>query len=263
MSTQLLTSRRGVLSTLAGASVGAFAFPALAQDIFKPRPRPREESHELPGIFDDAKGEFVLPPLPYKPDALEPHVDTLTMETHHSKHHAAYVVGANKALRELTSIRDGGDTSQTQRWVRELAFHLSGHINHALFWHMMAPAGKKADHGMGGGEPTGKLRQAIERDFGSLPKFFSQFIACAQQVRSNGWVWLVREPFSGRLMLTQVQSQEDGHIPGASPILGIDVWEHAYYVMHQNKRSDWIEAFLQVVNWDFCSVLNDRASGRV
>jgi Fe-Mn family superoxide dismutase len=245
---------------LAGVGAGALAAPALAQ-VEMPRPTLLPRKDNAPKslrAFDDARGEYVLPPLPYQPDALEPAIDAKTVEVHHGKHHAAYVAGANKALSELAAIRAGSaDAAFTKHWARELSFNLGGHVNHTLFWNMMAPA--KAG---GGGEPTGTLADAIRKDFGGFDAFTRHFKANAAQVEGNGWGWLVYEPLSGRLLLVQMQNQQDRLVTGGIPILGVDVWEHAYYLKHQNKRTDYIEAFMGVVNWAFCQELLEAAGAR-
>ena len=208
-------------------------------------------------IYDEDKREFVLPPLPYAKAALEPHIDAQTMEIHHGKHHQAYVNGLNKALKELATIREAaGDAALVKHWAREVAFHAGGHVNHALFWHMMAPAGQG-----GGGEPTGPLADALSRDFGSFPKFVAQFKATAAGVDGSGWAWLVHEPLSDRLFITPMEKQQDGFVAGCHPILGLDVWEHAYYLKYQNKRPDYATAFFNVVNWSFCQQLYTAARG--
>ena len=203
----------------------------------------------LPG-YDAAKGEYVLPALPYEKSALEPHIDAQTMEIHHGKHHKAYVDGLNKAVKALEDIREGGDASLIKHWSREVSFHGSGHINHTLFWNMMAPAGKG-----GGGTPSGKLAEAIDRDFGAFDKFLAHFKAAAAQVEGGGWAWLVVCPVSKRLLIIQEEKQQDMMLTGARPVLGIDVWEHAYYIKYQNKRADYVTAFMNVVNWKFCESL--------
>lgn len=208
---------------------------------------------KLPG-YDEAKGLFVLGPLPYDKAALEPHIDAATMEIHHGKHHKSYVDGLNKALAMLKDIRDGGDAGLVKHWSRELSFHGSGHVNHTLFWQMMAP--EKAG---GGGQPKGALAEAITRDFGSFEKFVAHFKAAAGQVEGSGWAWLVVEPLSRRLMIVQQEKQQDMMPTGSRPVLGVDVWEHAYYLKYQNKRSDYVTAFMKVVNWSFCEGLYAQA----
>lgn len=228
--------RRELLGMFGTLGVAAFAAPSFAQP---------GATAPTPG-WDAAQGQFTLPPLPYDFKALEPHIDARTMEVHHDKHHAAYVAGANKALAELASIRDGGDAGLIKHWSRELSFHLSGHINHALFWQMMAPTGKG-----GGGAPDGPLADAILRDFGAHEKFVAHFKAAAAQVEGGGWAWLVREPLSGKLLIIQQEKQQDMMPTGVTPLLGIDVWEHAYYLKYENKRAAYIDAWMNVVNWPF------------
>jgi len=207
----------------------------------------------LPG-FDAEKGIYSLPPLPYDKAALEPHIDAQTMEIHHTKHHQAYVEGLNKATKALADIRDGGDARLIKHWSREVSFHGSGHINHTLFWNMMAPAGKG-----GGGAPEGKLAEAINRDFGSFDKFVAHFKAAAGAVEGGGWAWLVLDVVSKRLLIIQQEKQQDMMLTGAHPILGIDVWEHAYYIKYQNKRAAYVTAFMNLINWKFCQQIFDKA----
>lgn len=207
--------------------------------------------------WDEASGLFVLPALPYAKEALEPHIDAATMEIHHGRHHKAYVDGLNQALGALKAIREGeGDARLVKHWSREVSFHGCGHINHCLFWRMMAPAGNG-----GGGEPTGRLGDMIARDFGSFAKFALHFKAAAAQVEGGGWAWLVVEPLSRRLMVIQGEKQQDLMLTGAAPVLGVDVWEHAYYLKYQSKRADYVNAFMNVVNWGFCGEMLDRALG--
>lgn len=245
-------SRRDALTAAAAvAALGSFASaqpngPALRGPDQPPSPC---GTPEILG-WDAANRQYVLPPLPYKADALEPHIDAKTMEIHHSKHHAAYVAGANKALLELSRIREGGDAGLVKHWSRELSFHLSGHMNHALFWRMMAPAGKG-----GGGQPSGELLAALERDFGGFDKFVSHFKAAAIQVEGGGWAWLAVDGVSGRLCIFQQEKQQDMLPTGVRPILGVDVWEHAYYLKHQNQRASYLDAFFQVVAWNFVQCL--------
>lgn len=235
----------GVVGALGVAAVAA---PGIAQPLQRER-----VLNPLAGAWDDAKGEYVLPPLPYAYEALEPHIDAETMRIHHDRHHAGYVRGANVALARLAEIRDGaGDASLIQHWERQLAFHASGHINHAIFWATMAPAGSG-----GGGRPGGVLGRAIERDFGSYDKFEAHFKAAAASVEGNGWGWLVFEPVSRRLRVTQTMNQQNDGIQGAVPLLGVDVWEHAYYLRYQNRRGDYISAFMNVVNWPAVAAMFD------
>lgn len=198
--------------------------------------------------FNTTTGEYQLPDLPYAYDALRPHIDVITMTIHHTKHHAGYVKGLNNAINKLKAIREGnGDASTIQHWQRQLAFHAGGHINHALFWTGMSP---DKDHGgQGGGTPTGSLAKAINRDFGSFDQFAMQFKAASKSVEGSGWGWLVYEPIAKQLMITQMQNQQDMMFTGAIPLLGVDVWEHAYYLTYQNRRADYISAFMNIINW--------------
>ena len=194
--------------------------------------------------WDADTGRFVLPKLPYEPEALEPHIDAQTMRIHHERHHQAYVNGLNTALDKLAEIRAGsGDPATLELWQRRLSFHGGGHINHALFWTNMAPEGQ-------GGEPSGALMDAIRRDFGSYQAFDKFFRDTSAAVEGSGWGWLVHEPVSNRLMVLQMHNQQHSVFAGVTPLLGIDVWEHAYYLKYQNRRGDYIAAFMKVINWN-------------
>lgn len=234
----------GMLGTLASAAKAQNGVPP-ATPVYTPKPAATPADPTLVG-WDAGKGEFVLPPLPYAADALEPAIDKQTMEIHHDKHHKGYVENANKALRELAKIREGADAALIKFHSRELNFNLSGHVNHTLFWNCMAAPGKG-----GGGEPApaSKLAEAIARDFGSFAKFSDQFKKSAVQVEGSGWAWLLYHPAFNKLFVTQGEKQQDMTIQGATPIMGVDVWEHAYYLKYQNKRADYVDAFMTVVNW--------------
>lgn len=192
--------------------------------------------------YDDAAGQYTLPPLPYAYNALEPHIDEQTMRIHHTRHHQGYVNGLNRALTALKEIRNGGDASLIQHWQRQLSFHGGGHVNHALFWTAMKPGDPTS--------PTGALRSQIESDFGSYEQFLAHFKAASAQVEGSGWGYLVWEPISGRLMVLQMESQQKLLFAGVVPLLGVDVWEHAYYLRYQNRRAEYIDAFIQLINWD-------------
>lgn len=196
--------------------------------------------------WDAAKSEYTLPALPYDYDALSDVIDEQTMRIHHDKHHAGYVRGLNNSLKQLAAIRwDQGETAEIQHWQRQLSFHMGGHVNHSLFW-----SGMMSEFAGGGGQPEGNLSQIIKRDFGSFGKFSKQFKLAATKVEGSGWGWLVYEPMSRQLMITQVQNQQDMMFAGAVPLLGVDVWEHAYYLKYQNRRADYVEAFMRVINWE-------------
>ncbi len=207
--------------------------------------------------WDFAAGRYTLPPLTYGYDALEPAIDADTMRIHHTKHHAGYVSGLNRAIEKLSEARDTGDTALVKHWSRELAFHGAGHLSHTLFWSGMAPAGEG-----GGGEPEGDLARTIARDFGSFAKFKAHFVSASTSVEGSGWGWLVYEPVSGRLMITQAEKHQDLSVTGAIPLLGIDVWEHAYYLRYQNRRGDYVNAFFDVINWGEIASRFDAARGK-
>ncbi len=194
-------------------------------------------------------GPFTLPDLPYAYDALEPHIDTETMKIHHDKHHAAYVNNANKAL------ADHPDLAKMSVW--DLVAHLDevpeeirtalrnnagGHANHSLFWLMMKPDG--------GGEPTGDLAEAINETFGSFAEFKKEFTAAAMKVFGSGWAWLSITP-DGEMVIETTPNQDSPIMNGGKPLLGLDVWEHAYYLKNQNRRAEYVDAWWNVVNWDY------------
>jgi Fe-Mn family superoxide dismutase len=206
--------------------------------------------------WDAEAGTYTLPALPYANDALEPVIDAQTMEIHHTRHHAGYIRGMGVALEELAKVRAGtGDARLVKHWSRELSFHASGHLNHALFWQVMAPR----DAG-GGGRPEGRLAELIERDFGGFERFQSHFVAASASVEGSGWGWLVWDPMAGRLMVTQGEKQQNFMVTGVQPLLGLDVWEHAYYLRYQNRRRAYCEAFFEIINWAKVSELLDRVA---
>jgi superoxide dismutase, Fe-Mn family len=189
--------------------------------------------------------EHKLPELPYAYDALEPHIDAKTMELHHDKHHAAYVKGLNEAEAALAKARAAGDFAAVQALSRKAAFHGGGHALHCLFWKIMAPAGKG-----GGGEPAGSLAEQIKRDFGSFAAFKAQFSAAAAAVEGSGWALLTYRADDDRLLILEVENHQKLSPWNASPVLCLDVWEHAYYLKYQNKRPEYIESWWNVVNWE-------------
>ncbi|MBS0195199.1 MAG: superoxide dismutase [Planctomycetes bacterium] len=207
---------------------------------------------------------LTLPALPYAFDALEPHVDSQTMQIHHGKHHAAYVTNANKAL-EGTPFADWS----VEDLVRKLASlpddkrgpirnNAGGHWNHSFFWQLMAPAGKG-----GGGVPVGPLGAAINAGFGSFDAFKEKFGAAAVGRFGSGWAWLVAN--GGKLEICSTPNQDNPLMGKAiagcegAVILGLDVWEHAYYLKYQNRRADYIAAWWNVVNWNFAADLFAKA----
>ncbi len=194
--------------------------------------------------FDAAKGEYVLPPLDYAYDALEVAIDAATMKLHHDIHHAGYVKGLNTALEKLAAARAGGDFGLVKHWSREAAFHGAGHLLHAVFWKNMAPPSAG-----GGGEPEGKLAEALVASFGSVDAFKKHFSAASTQVEASGWGILAYEPVSQQLRVLQAEKHQNLTQWGVTPLLVLDVWEHAYYLRYQNKRGDYVANFWKVVNW--------------
>ncbi|MBN1634864.1 MAG: superoxide dismutase [Deltaproteobacteria bacterium] len=188
--------------------------------------------------------EYQLPALSYSYEALEPYIDKTTMMTHYEKHHSAYTKGLNTAVRAIADARDKGDYSNIQQLSRMLAFHLGGHLNHSIFWHIMAPKSNG-----GGGEPQGNLADAIKNEFGDFTRFKAHFSAAAKSVEGNGWCALVWHPAALRLMILTVMNHQDLIVLGSQPLLIIDVWEHAYYLKYRNRRDEYIEAWWNVVNW--------------
>jgi Fe-Mn family superoxide dismutase len=196
-----------------------------------------------------AAGPFKLPPqLPYAFGALEPHIDTRTMEIHYLGHHSAYVANLNKAVAEYPAMGKIGiedllkDLNAVPEKIRLAVRNQGGgHFNHTLFWQMMKPNG--------GGEPKGELAAAINKSFGSFSGFKGKFLDTAIKVFGSGWAWLV---LHGReLQIEPTPNQDNPISQGKQPLLGIDVWEHAYYLKHQNRRPDYIAAWFNVINWEF------------
>ncbi len=189
---------------------------------------------------------FTLPALPYAYNALEPYIDERTMQIHHDKHHATYVKNLNDALvgqDELLALPVEdliGDLSRVPEAVRtKVRNNAGGHANHSLFWQVMGPST--------GGEPTGNVRTAIDTAFGSFVQFQEKFAATALGRFGSGWVWLVDE--AGSIAIVDTPNQDSPLMDGKTPILGLDVWEHAYYLKYQNMRVEYIQAWWSVVNW--------------
>ncbi|OHE83430.1 MAG: superoxide dismutase [Verrucomicrobia bacterium RIFCSPLOWO2_12_FULL_64_8] len=190
---------------------------------------------------------FVLPSLPYAFDALEPHIDARTMDIHLNKHHAAYVANANKALEgrpelsALTAQQLLADLSRVPEAIRTVVRNnVGGHANHSLFWTLLSPRG--------GGEPSGKLAAALTKRFGSFERFKADFTSAALGRFGSGWAWLSLK--EGNLAIHSTANQDSPLSDGARPVLGLDVWEHAYYLKYQNRRAEYVAAFWNVVNWE-------------
>ncbi|MBW7958381.1 MAG: superoxide dismutase [Anaerolineae bacterium] len=191
---------------------------------------------------------FQLPPLPYAEDALEPHIDARTMSIHHDKHHAGYTNNLNAALEGHADLAGKsieallGDLNAVPESIRmAVRNNGGGYANHSLFWEIMGPNG--------GGEPTGELAEAIDSTFGSFAAFKEQFAKAAATRFGSGWAWLYVDG-KGKLAISSTPNQDTPLMDGNTPILGLDVWEHAYYLNYQNRRPDYISAWWNVVNWD-------------
>lgn len=185
---------------------------------------------------------YVLPQLPYSYDSLEPYYDEQTVRLHHDIHHKGYVDGLNNAETKIAEAREKGDFALIKHWVRELAFHGSGHILHTMFWENMKPSG--------GGPASGPIADAINKEFGDFDKFKKQFSAAAAAVEGSGWAILCWNPYFSKLEILQAEKHQDLTQWGVVPLLLVDVWEHAYYLKYQNKRAAFIDAWWNLVNWD-------------
>jgi Fe-Mn family superoxide dismutase len=191
---------------------------------------------------------FTLPPLPYAPDALEPHIDKMTMEIHHGKHHAAYVTNLNKALESAGDLANkkieellANNCAVVPENIRTAVRNNGGgHINHTMFWSIMGPGG--------GGQPVGNTAQAITGAFGGFDQFKEKFNNAAMTRFGSGWAWLIRDS-GGKLDIYSTANQDSPVMEGRNPIMGVDVWEHAYYLKYQNRRADYLGAWWNVVNW--------------
>lgn len=185
---------------------------------------------------------YVLPDLAYDYAALEPHISARIMELHHSKHHKAYVDGANNALAGLEEARETGNFANVNRLEKDLAFHLGGHINHSIFWTNLAP--------QSGGVPEGEIGAALDEFFGSFDKFQAHFTAASMGIQGSGWGVLSWDPVGGRLIIQQLFDQQGNTAQGTIPILQLDMWEHAFYLDYQNVKADYVKAFWNIVNWE-------------
>jgi Fe-Mn family superoxide dismutase len=202
---------------------------------------------------------FELPPLPYDYTALEPHIDEQTMHLHHDKHHQTYVTNLNNALQGQSQFENLSIEDLVRR-LNEVPENIrtavrnngGGHLNHSMFWQIMSPNG--------GGEPSGALAQAITEAFGSFDQFKAAFNDAGTKRFGSGWAWLILDN-SGKLQVTSTANQDNPLTEGHHPILGNDVWEHAYYLKYQNRRADYLAAWWNVVNWDEIAKRYERAKG--
>ena len=186
--------------------------------------------------------EYTLPELPYDYGALEPHYSAKVLELHHDKHHAAYVKGVNTTLEKLAAARESGDLSSIVGLEKTLAFNLSGHVLHTLFWQNLSPDG--------GDKPTGELAAAVDEHFGSFDAFKAQLSEAAGTVQGSGWGVLSWGPLGERLFIEQVYDHQGNVGQGGPPLLVLDMWEHAYYLQYKNVKADWIDAYWKLVNWE-------------
>jgi Fe-Mn family superoxide dismutase len=202
---------------------------------------------------------FELPPLPYDYNALEPYIDTQTMQIHHDRHHGTYVTNLNNAVKD--SPVASWDLEKLIRNINEVPDNIrtavrnngGGHINHSMFWQIMGPNA--------GGAPSGALASAIDQAFGSFEQFKTAFNDAGAKRFGSGWAWLVLDQ-SGKLQVTSTANQDSPLMDGLYPVMGNDVWEHAYYLKYQNKRPDYLAAWWNVVNWDVVASRYQKGSGR-
>jgi Fe-Mn family superoxide dismutase len=192
---------------------------------------------------------FTLPPLPYPEDALEPHIDKTTMQIHHDKHHGTYVTNLNKALESAPDLQSKSIEDLLSQSLANVPESIKtavrnnggGHANHSLFWTLMKPNG--------GGAPSGNIQEVINSNFGSFESFKEKFNAAATGRFGSGWAWLVKDG-SGKFEILSTANQDSPLMDGKTPVLGLDVWEHAYYLKYQNRRPEYISAWWNVINWD-------------
>jgi Fe-Mn family superoxide dismutase len=195
--------------------------------------------------------KYILPDLEYDFGALEPHVSGQIMQLHHDKHHAAYVKKANETLEQLDEARDKSDFTRIGGLEKALAFNLSGHVLHSLFWRNLTPKG--------GGRPTGDLASAINRDFGKFEGFQKQINEVSGTIMGSGWGALVYEPMAGRLLTCQIYDHQSNLAQAGVPLLVIDAWEHAYYLQYKTEKTKFFEAVWNLWNWDDVAQRYDAA----
>jgi Fe-Mn family superoxide dismutase len=186
--------------------------------------------------------KYTLPELQYDYSALEPHISGKIMELHHDKHHAGYVKGANDTLDKLGEARQKEDFTRLGAMEKALAFNLSGHVLHSLFWQNLSPEG--------GGEPKGELAEQIRKDFGAFAAFKRQLTEAASTIMGSGWGAVVWEPLAGRLLTTQIYDHQSNLAQAGVPILVLDAWEHAYYLQYENRKTDFFQVVWNVWNWN-------------
>jgi Fe-Mn family superoxide dismutase len=196
--------------------------------------------------------KYVLPDLSYDYGALEPNISGRIMELHHDKHHLAYVNGANTALNALAEAREKNDLTMVNKFQKDLAFNLAGHVNHTVFWKNMSPEG--------GDKPTGELAAAIDNFFGSFDAFRAHFTASALGIQGSGWSILVWDILGQKLIIEQLYDHQGNLSVGSIPLLMLDMWEHAFYLDYQNVKPEYVKAFWNIVNWADVQARFDEAS---
>lgn len=185
---------------------------------------------------------YQLPHLTYDYGALEPYLSARILELHHGKHHRGYVDGANATLEKLENARSSGDFSSIIGLEKTLAFNVSGHVMHSIYWANLGPDG--------GGEPTDSLASAITENFGTFAQLKAQMSQATATVQGSGWAVLAWEPLGERLLIEQIYDHHANSVQGTTPLLVIDAWEHAYYLQYENRRADYVEAIWNVIDWD-------------
>lgn len=245
---RIVLPRRDFVRGLAGAALSASVVAGPVSSLLAADAAPAPPT-----------GPFKLPPLPYAYDALEPSIDKLTMQIHHDKHHQAYINNLNTAIKDYPALGSMSiddlvkNLNEVPEKIRTAVRNNGGgHANHTLFWEVMGP---KA-----GGEPKGKLADAINSAFGSFARFKEEFTKAASTRFGSGWAWLNTDK-DGKLSIESLPNQDSPLSSGKTPILGLDVWEHAYYLKYQNKRPDYIAAWWNVVNWDAVAKKYAAATG--
>ncbi len=244
-------SRRNFIKKSATLAFGAFAATSVAGNLLNATVH--SGSSDKKSIATSEEGKFTLPQLPYGYDALEPHIDKMTMEIHYTKHHQAYVTNLNKALETADASLVGTSPTLESLFTKmdklpdAIRNNAGGHYNHSLFWTLMSPSTTAEN------APDGKLREAIKSSFTSLDEFKKQFSDAASKRFGSGWAWLVVN--KGKLQITSTANQDNPLMnlnsieTKGTPVLALDVWEHAYYLKNQNRRADYINSWWNVINW--------------
>lgn len=204
------------------------------------------------GPDSEPKGplDYELPPLNYAYDGLEPQIDEQILRIHHGRHHNGYVNGLNSTLQKIEGAREKSDYSNIRALSRDLVFNCAGHVLHVLYWNSMTPGGSEL--------PAGAFRNAIDRDFGSVEKLKQHFAAAAVGVEANGWGLLGFEPLGRRLMVLQVENHQKLTTWDFRPILTCDVWEHAYYLQYKNRRGEYVNRFMELIDWSAAAERYDK-----